>query len=123
VARLLRPWPPQRADPRTTRALRGWAEPRSLGEMRYTEGKQREAQVLLERAVVIQEAALGDSHPTVAATLGSLSNVLCDAAAAVPLLERAVSINEQQLGSDHPATVASRVQLEDCRSLSDMRRT
>jgi len=91
--------------------------------MRYTEGKQREAQVLLERAVSIQEAALGESHPTVAATLGSLSNVVFDVAEAVPLLQRAVSINEQTLGGDHPATVASRAQLAECRSASGGQRT
>lgn len=91
--------------------------------MRYTEGKQREAQLLLERAVSIQEAALGESHPTVAATLGSLSNVMLDVADAVPLLERALSINKESLGSEHPATVASRAQLEECRSLSGGQRT
>lgn len=57
-----------------------------MGEMRFTEGKQREAQVLIERAVSIQEASLGEKHPTVAATLTSLSNVVTHVAEAVPLL-------------------------------------
>jgi tetratricopeptide (TPR) repeat protein len=63
------------------------------------------AQTVLERAVKIREAALGEDHPDVAVTLTYLGTVLrrCgEPARARQVLERALEIREGALGRDHP---------------------
>jgi tetratricopeptide (TPR) repeat protein len=73
-----------------------------------TQGQAAAARPLLERALVIDEAAYGPDHPTVAAALSNLALVLKylgQASAARPLLERALTIAEATYGPDHP-TVA-----------------
>jgi tetratricopeptide (TPR) repeat protein len=62
------------------------------------------ARALLERALAIQESALGADHPEVAVTLHSLGFVLrdqVDLPGARAHLERALAIQETTLGPDH----------------------
>jgi tetratricopeptide (TPR) repeat protein len=61
----------------------------------------------MERALAIDEAALGPHHPDVAIdlnNLGQLLHALGDFPTARPLMERAFSIFEAALGPDHPNT-------------------
>ncbi len=63
------------------------------------------ARPLFERALAISEKALGPEHPTTAASLNNLANLLRyqgDLAGARPLYERAVAIDEKVYGSEHP---------------------
>jgi tetratricopeptide (TPR) repeat protein len=63
------------------------------------------AQTVLEQAVAIREAALGEEHPDVALTLTYLGTVLRrrgEPARARHVLERALAIRERALGPDHP---------------------
>ncbi len=65
---------------------------------------------LLEHAIALRRAALGDDHPEVAAALNNLANVhqqRSDYEASAALLERAVEIWESTLGPDHPDTAQS----------------
>jgi tetratricopeptide (TPR) repeat protein len=67
-----------------------------------------QARSLAERALAIDEAALGPDHPTVATRLNNLALILKglgDPAQARPLAERARAVIEAALGPDHP-TVA-----------------
>ena len=60
----------------------------------------------LERALAIDEKALGPDHPSVATDLNNLGMLLQDTgdlAAARPYLERALAIDEKALGPDHPS--------------------
>jgi Tfp pilus assembly protein PilF len=60
----------------------------------------------LERALAIEEAALGPDHPAVATTLTNLGVVLeglGDLAGARAFHQRALAIEEAALGPDHPA--------------------
>ena len=69
------------------------------------------ARALHERALRIDEAALGAEHPTVAIRLNNLGGVLQaqgDLAGARALFERALRIDEAGLGAEHP-TVAIRL--------------
>ena len=91
---------------------------------------------LAERAVAIDEAALGPDHPGVAVRLNNLALILRDlglAAEARPLAERALAISEAALGPDHP-TVATSLSIlvaifqdlglaEDARRLQDRARS
>jgi len=70
-----------------------------------------DARPLAERALAIDEAALGPDHPAVATDLNNLAWILRDlglAGEARPLAERALAITEAALGPDHP-TVAIRL--------------
>jgi tetratricopeptide (TPR) repeat protein len=65
----------------------------------------------LERALAIDEKALGPHHPSVAIDLNNLGQLLQDLGdfdAARPLLERALQIKEKSLGPDHPSTILGR---------------
>jgi tetratricopeptide (TPR) repeat protein len=69
------------------------------------------AKVAFERALRIDEAALGTDHPGVATCLSNLGNVLRnlgDYAGAKAALERSLRIDEAAFGPDHP-TVAIRL--------------
>jgi len=64
-----------------------------------------QAKKMYERAIAIDEAALGPDHPNVAIRLNNLGNVLReqgDLAGAKALYERALAIGEAALGPDHP---------------------
>ncbi len=77
------------------------------------------AKPLLERALLIHEAALGPSHPAVGVRLSNLTLVhqdLGDVATAKALLERAVAILDALLGPDHPNTRAVRANLQNLRT-------
>jgi DNA-binding SARP family transcriptional activator/tetratricopeptide (TPR) repeat protein len=63
------------------------------------------ARTALERALAIDERALGPEHPDVASDLSNLSLVLWnlgDLTGARAALERALAIDERDLGPDHP---------------------
>ena len=67
-----------------------------------------EAEPLLRRALKIDEATLGDQHPTVAKNLNNLAILLRDTnrvEEAEPLLRRALKIDKAAFGDQHP-TVA-----------------
>ncbi len=72
-----------------------------------TVGDYPAARPLFERALAINEQALGPIHPSSATSLNNLAELLRavgDYAAARPLYERALAINEQALGPIHPDT-------------------
>ena len=79
-----------------------------IGSPRTGKGRWRpmpSARPLFERALAISEKALGPEHPTTAASLNNLGNLLRyqgDLAGARPLYERAVAIDEKVYGSEHP---------------------
>ena len=68
------------------------------------------AQVLYERALAIQEEAIGKEHPDTARSLHGLAQVQMkqgQEALARPLLEKALMIQEEMLGPEHPDTATS----------------
>lgn len=65
-------------------------------------GRRTEAELLLKRALIIQEQKLGADHPDVAITLSRLAD-LASNAEAEPLYKRAIAIQEKKLGIDHPS--------------------
>ncbi len=83
----------------TTRLMTG------LGQYLVVKNLFHEAEPLIRRALLINEASLGDKHPTVAANLSNLAGLLRDTGRlteAEPLIRRALSINEASLGGEHP---------------------
>ncbi len=73
-------------------------------------GDDAAARPLFERAIAINEQALGPHHPDTATSLNNLAVLFSsvgDYAAARPLLERAIAIREQALGPRHPDTATS----------------
>ena len=69
-----------------------------------------EAQKLSERALAINEKALGPDHPDTASSLNNLGYLLQaqgDLAGTRPHYERALAIREKALGPDHPDTARS----------------
>lgn len=74
-------------------------------------GDYEGAKLVSERALAINEAALGPDHPIVAIRLNNLGLLLWkldDHAAAKPLYERALRIDEAEYGPDHP-NIATRL--------------
>jgi tetratricopeptide (TPR) repeat protein len=76
----------------------------------YLDGRAEfaQAKALYERALTIDEAALGPDHPNVATRLNNLGGVLRalgDLAGAKANLERALQIFRRYLGEKHPSTV------------------
>jgi tetratricopeptide (TPR) repeat protein len=70
----------------------------------------REAAPLFQRALVINEKALGREHPDVATSLNNLAVLYREQgrdAEAEPLHERALAIREKSFGPDHPAVANS----------------
>jgi tetratricopeptide (TPR) repeat protein len=64
-----------------------------------------EAELLMQRALEIDEHSFGKDHPDVARNLNNLALLLKDTnrlAEAEPLMRRALEINEHSLGKDHP---------------------
>ena len=77
----------------------------NLGGSLTQAGDYAGAEPLLERALAIDEKALGTDHPEVAATLNNLASLLQakgDYAGAEALYRRALAIDEKALGTDHP---------------------
>jgi eukaryotic-like serine/threonine-protein kinase len=68
-------------------------------------GSYDEAKTLLERALTIQERALGPEHPDLTRSMNELANVYEDLGefeGAKALHERALALRERALGSEHP---------------------
>jgi Tetratricopeptide repeat len=64
-----------------------------------------QAEPLMRRALVIDEASFGPGHPNVARDLGNLAALLkatSRLSEAEPLMRRALAIDEASLGPDHP---------------------
>jgi hypothetical protein len=78
-----------------------------VGQALAALGPAEEALPLHQRALRIDEAALGPDHPDVAADLNHLGLALAAlgrAAEALPLHQRPLLIHEAALGPDHPYT-------------------
>jgi tetratricopeptide (TPR) repeat protein/predicted Ser/Thr protein kinase len=78
---------------------------RAIGAVQWKQGAYDEALASLERALEIDEAALGPEHPDIAASLKMLGNVEFERGAydrALARYQRALSIKETVLGPDHP---------------------
>ena len=93
------------ADPETTADLLTRA-----GVYLWWRAEHREAQQLFERALAILEARFGPDHPSVAATLNNLGNVLRglgELRAAHTHYQRALTSFEARLGPDHPDVARS----------------
>jgi CHAT domain-containing protein/Tfp pilus assembly protein PilF len=70
----------------------------------YKQGRYQEAFPLAEKALAINEKALGKNHPNVAQSLNGLALLyysLGDYAKAEPLYTRSLEIREKALGKDH----------------------
>jgi tetratricopeptide (TPR) repeat protein len=82
----------------------------ALGRAEHEQNNYQQAEPLYQRALRINETALGAEHPNTAAALNNLAS-LYEAQGrygeAVPLLVRALRINEQALGAEHPTTAAA----------------
>src|SRR5262249_19775601 len=79
-----------------------------VGRYLRVRGQFNEGRLVHERALAIDEATYGPSHPTVAVRVNNLGSVLRDLgelAAARAALERALAIDEATYGPSHP-TVA-----------------
>ena len=80
------------------------------------------AEPLFQRALAIQEQALGPQHPQIAADLNYLATIYLiqgRKAKAKPLLQRALAICEQALGLQHPQ-IAALVRKNYIRSQEDL---
>jgi tetratricopeptide (TPR) repeat protein len=79
---------------------------RKLAGAYVAQGKYAKAEPLYERALAVDEKALGPAHPDVARDLNNLGELLNTWLGkhreAKPFFERAVAIDEKALGSDHP---------------------
>ena len=73
-------------------------------------GDYAKAEPLYQRALKIDEKALGPDHPHTAPALNNLAvlyKAMGDYAKAEPLYQRALKINEKALGPDHPQTATA----------------
>jgi len=76
-----------------------------VGGFLYARAEYVQAKRMYERALAIDEAALGPNHPNVAIRLNNLGEVLReqgDLSGAKALYERALAIDEAALGPNHP---------------------
>jgi tetratricopeptide (TPR) repeat protein len=82
-----------------------------LGQYRHAPlAASAQARPLYERALAIDEMALGPEHPDTADSLENLAGLLYlqgDLVGARPFFERALAIREKALGSEHPETATS----------------
>ncbi|MCI0490795.1 MAG: tetratricopeptide repeat protein, partial [Blastocatellia bacterium] len=82
----------------------------NLAELYHTKGDYAKAEPLYERALAIEEKALGPDHPSVATSLNNLSSLYeskGDYAKAEPLYQRVLAIREKALGPEHPDVARS----------------
>jgi tetratricopeptide (TPR) repeat protein len=71
----------------------------------YNQRRYSEAMPLAQRALAIQEKALGPNHPSVANLLSNLAFLYVNQGRygeAEPLYKRSLAIREKALGQDHP---------------------
>ena len=97
--------PPAGAEERASGLINGLAAYRHRALAAYAQ-----ARPLYERALAINEKALGPEHPQTALALNNLAHLLQDQgdlAGARTLHERALAIRERTLGPDHPDTAES----------------
>ena len=76
----------------------------------YQAGQYQKALPLVQRALEINEKALGPEHPDLAVSLNNLAGLYQAMGAydkALPLYQRALAIREKALGPEAPATAAS----------------
>ncbi len=76
-----------------------------LGALFYAKSRYAEAEPLMRRALVINEASFGSNHPGVATDLNNLAQLLQDTnrlAEAEPLMQRALEFDEASYGPGHP---------------------
>jgi CHAT domain-containing protein/tetratricopeptide (TPR) repeat protein len=77
----------------------------NVGYIRYRDGKYAQAEPLLQRALDLRRAALGERHPDIAQSLISLAAVRYkkgDYQASEPLTREALEILRSALGEAHP---------------------
>jgi len=82
----------------------------NLAVLYKLQGRYREAEPLLLRALAIREQALGSEHPDVAQSLDNLAGLYHSQGyhrEAEPLLRRALAIYESRLGAEHPGVAQS----------------
>jgi len=80
------------------------------------QGKYKQAELLLRRALAIREQMLGSESPRTAITLAHLARLSRDQgkyAEAESLFQRALTIREKTLGPEHPDTAATRKEYSD----------
>jgi len=83
---------------------------RGLGQVLDAEAKYSEAEPLDQRALAIDEKALGPEHPEVARDFNNLATLYLDQgkyAKAEPLYRQALAIDEKALGAEHPSVAAA----------------
>jgi tetratricopeptide (TPR) repeat protein len=81
-----------------------------LGLLFATKSRYAEAEPLLQRALAITEASLGQDHPNVTIPLNNLASLLHDTnrlADAEPLIRRALAIDEANFGPNHSRVAIS----------------
>ncbi|MFL5349900.1 MAG: tetratricopeptide repeat protein [Hyalangium sp.] len=94
------------SDARLQEAQKAYDEAKRLDAA----GKYAEAVVQGEQALALREAALGGTHPDVAASLDLLGQVYRhqgDRARAKPLIQRGLTMRETALGKNHPDVATS----------------
>ncbi len=82
----------------------------ALGVVLLAEARHADAESLFRSALAIRQAALGDKHPDVAASLNNLAELLRAQGRytdAEPFNRRALEIYEAALGSEHPHVAGS----------------
>lgn len=73
-------------------------------------GSYSQAEVLMRRALAIEEASFGPNHPEVSRDLNNLATLLYSTnriSEAEPLMRRALDIDEANYGSEHPLVATS----------------
>jgi tetratricopeptide (TPR) repeat protein len=80
----------------------------ALGRVNIAKGRYRDAEHLLKRALLIEEATYGPDHKNIGAVLSLLALTLMRQkrpSEAELLFKRVLAIYTEKLGADHPATV------------------
>jgi tetratricopeptide (TPR) repeat protein len=86
----------------------------SLAELRRSQGELAESESLYERALRIQETALGKDHPSVGYSLMGLAETnqaRGNHEKAESMLRRALELLEKGLGAGHPDVINCRAKL------------
>ncbi|MBX7078272.1 MAG: serine/threonine-protein kinase [Nannocystaceae bacterium] len=96
--------------------LREASRMHNLAIVRFAEGEYAAALELHGRVLAIEQSALGEDHPGLAATLSTIAIVHLargEHASAAPLLARALTLEESSYGPDHPAVAGVLTSLLD----------